>query len=219
MKKEFFKTHDGSYTLFLPQMNETYHSKFGAVNEAVHVFIQAGFLQLKKPKVKILEIGFGTGLNVFLTLKKFLTQKNINEVFFQSLEKFPLDTEIISKLNYHTNEKEKELFNRIHRVEWNKEIQITEGFFLQKQQADLLGFNAETSFDLVYFDAFAPDKQPELWTVDVFRNMYKHLNPEGILVTYSAKGQVRRNMIEAGFTVERIPGPPGKREMLRAIKK
>ncbi len=218
MKKEFFTTHDGSFTLFIPEMNETYHSKFGAINEAMHVFIHSGLEQMNKPVIKILEIGFGTGLNAFLTAKFFFNQKRIAEIYYESIEKFPLEEEIYKKLNYAETDEENRLFLQMHQADWNRDAELFPGFVLHKKKTDLIDFYSDKQFDLVYFDAFAPNKQEELWTVEIFRNLYNHMNKKGILVTYSAKGQVRRNMLEAGFYVERIPGPPGKREMLRAVK-
>ncbi len=219
MKKEFFKTKDGSFTLFIPEMNETYHSKFGAVNEAKHVFIKAGLQALKKPEIQLLEVGFGTGLNAFLSLKYLLSDKTLKKIYYHSLEKYPLEKKFLSDLNYTSNLKEKAFFDQLHSAEWNMPVEILPGFVLFKQQMDLQNFHSNTYYDLIYFDAFAPNKQPELWTQEIFDNLYRHMNPSGVLVTYSAKGQVRRNMQAAGFMVERLPGPPGKREMLRAVKK
>ncbi len=218
MKREFFKTHDGSFTLFLPEMNETYHSKFGAINEAMHVFIRSGLEQKKLPEINILEVGFGTGLNVFLSIKYFKEQKIIKEIYYESLEKYPLEEEIFTRLNYAGNDDEKELFLKMHHADWDKPVELIPGFTLLKRKLDLMNFYSDKVFDLVYFDAFAPNKQEELWTVEIFKNLYTYMKSGGILVTYSAKGQVRRNMQQAGFKVERIPGPPGKREMLRAVK-
>jgi len=219
MRKEFFKTHDGSYTLFLPEMDETYHSKFGAIKEALHVFINSGLSQINLPVINILEIGFGTGLNTFLSLKYLLTQEKIHKINYHSIEKYPLKSEIINFLNYAVDEDEQKIFRYMHETEWNQAIEIIPGFQLYKDKTDLIKFELDSFFDLIYFDAFAPNKQPELWSQSIFEKMYRHMNTGGILVTYSAKGQVRRNMQSAGFIVERIPGPPGKREMLRAYKK
>ncbi len=218
MKKQLFKTGDGSFTLYLPEMNETYHSKFGAVNEAKHVFIKSGLQYINKDSVKILEVGFGTGLNAFLSLVFFLKTKKIKNIYYHSLEKFPLPGDITEKLNYFTSKKEKKLFEILHQSPWNQEVEIVPGFVLYKQKTDLQDFKFPLLFDLVYFDAFAPNKQAELWTPQIFSNLYGHMNKKGIFVTYSAKGQVRRDLASAGFDVERIEGPPGKREMLRAVK-
>jgi len=208
-------TNDGSKTLFLPEMDETYHSVFGAKTESEHVFIKAGYQQINASKISILEVGMGTGLNVYLTYLE--QQKDAKEIYYETLEKYPLSAEIYNELNY-ANDENKQVFNLIHQSEWHKIIQLNKNFKLKKVQTDLIYFSSKNTFDLIYFDAFDPAKQPELWTEKVFRNMYNCLNNNGILVTYSAKGIVRRAMQAVGFTVERIPGPPGKREMMRATK-
>jgi len=217
MNIKIIKTKDGSQSLYLPDLNETYHSVFGAITESEHVYIEAGYKSLTKQKINILEIGFGTGLNVFLTC--LAAKNNDKKIYYETLEKHPLPQDIILKLNNFEKEIHQILFERIHQAPWQKAVNITPQITLHKIQTDLLYYKTNKLFDLIYFDAFAPDKQPELWTAEIFEKMYDFLNPDGILVTYSAKGQVRRNMLAAGFMVERLPGPPGKREMLRAIKK
>jgi len=209
-------TDDGSKSLYLPEINETYHSKFGAKNESEHVFINAGFKQIQKKEIAILEVGFGTGLNVLLTY--FEALKSQQKVFFESLEKYPLPENILPEINNFDDTAYRELFHRIHQAAWQQPVNLSKNFTLLKNQVDLLAYQTTHKFDLVYFDAFAPDKQPEMWTADIFTKMYNLLNENGILVTYSAKGSVRRTMQATGFKVERIPGPPGKREMLRAKK-
>ena len=216
MKIKVIITDDGSKSLYLPEMNETYHSKFGAKNESEHVFINAGFKQIQKKEIGILEVGFGTGLNVLLTY--FEALKSQQKVFFESLEKYPLPENILPEINNFDDTAYRELFHRIHQAAWQQPVNLSENFTLLKNQVDLLAYQTTHKFDLVYFDAFAPDKQPEMWTTAVFTKMYNLLNENGILVTYSAKGSVRRTMQAAGFEVARIPGPPGKREMLRAKK-
>ncbi len=209
-------TKDGSKSLFLPDMNETYHSKFGASTESEHVYIQSGYYFQQKTELAILEIGFGTGLNVFLTAKA--QQNDHRKIFYESLEKYPLSTDIIQELNNFNVPEDINLFQQIHQIPWEAPYEIVPGFELKKRQVDLLDYITEQKFDLVYFDAFAPDKQPEMWTPEVFNKLYQQMHPQGVLVTYSAKGSVRRTMQAVGFTVARIPGPPGKREMLRAVK-
>ena len=216
MEIKIINTDDGSSSLYLPSMNETYHSKFGAQTESMHVFINAGYKQLHKNNIHILEIGFGTGLNVFLTYKQHIYDKKT--IYFETIEKFPLHKSIYTKLNFTQSTAEKSIFYKIHESEWQKDIYIDDNFVLCKKEVDLINYNSDKHFDIIYFDAFDPAKQPELWTEDVFDKMYKLLNNNGILVTYSAKGIVRRAMQNVGFKVERIPGPPGKREMMRAIK-
>ncbi len=217
MNIKIIKTKDGSQSLYLPDLNETYHSIFGAITESEHVYIEAGYKSLTKQKINILEIGFGTGLNVFLTC--LAAKNNDKKIYYETLEKHPLPQDIILKLNNFEKEIHQILFERIHQAPWQKAVNITPQITLHKNQTDLLYYKTNKLFDLIYFDAFAPDKQPELWTAEIFEKMYRFLDTDGILVTYSAKGQVRRNMLAAGFKVVRLPGPPGKREMLRAVKK
>ncbi len=209
-------TGDGSKSLYLPEMNETYHSKFGAKTESEYVFIRAGYQYVAKSQIRILEIGFGTGLNVLLTYMAHLKDKR--KIFYESLEKYPLPQKIIKEINVYKETEVKEIFSIIHNVPWQEDVALSKRFVLHKNQIDLLDFESKKNFDLIYFDAFAPDKQPEMWSERVFEKMYMALNKNGVLVTYSAKGSVRRTMQAVGFSVERLPGPPGKREMLRAVK-
>lgn len=217
MKIKVITTNDGSKSLYLPEMNETYHSKFGAKTESEHVFIKAGYRYISKPEIRILEIGFGTGLNVLLTWLE--CAKTPKKIYYETLEKYPLPDRIVKDINNFENDQLSTFFKQIHKAPWNKDFAINPNFILHKKQVDLQYFKPKLNFDLIYFDAFAPNKQPEMWTPEIFQKMYDALNLNGVLVTYSAKGSVRRTMQAAGFTVERIPGPPGKREMLRAVKK
>ena len=218
---ELQKTADGSHTLFIPELNETYHSIHGAIQESQHVFIKNGLHYFSDKKtVSILEVGFGTGLNALLTL---LDKQNLaQQVNYVSLEKFPLNLALIEQLNYTTqlklNVAQTALFNQLHICEWNKLTSITNNFNLLKIEKDLADFQYETTFDIVYFDAFAPEKQAELWTAEIFSKIYDLLRPNGILVTYCAKGVVKRTIKSVGFQLETLPGPPGKREMIRAKK-
>ncbi|PKP10880.1 MAG: SAM-dependent methyltransferase [Bacteroidetes bacterium HGW-Bacteroidetes-4] len=219
LNRQIVKTDDGSHTLIIPELNEHYHSIHGAIQESMHVFIQAGFNQLANAsKLSILEIGFGTGLNTLLT---FIHSK-MNQQFIEycTIEKYPLVNEEFMQLNYASilNDYPNDLLYRMHNAPWKKPTAIDSEFTLLKLHQDLLHLQVDNTFDLVYFDAFGPDKQPDLWTEDVFKTIYGLMNRGAILTTYSAKGQVRRNMKNAGFKVERIAGPPGKREMLRAKK-
>ena len=216
MNIKVIDTHDGSKSLFLPEMNETYHSKFGAITESKHVFIRSGYQFVEADEISIFEVGFGTGLNVFLTYLE--QQKDHRKIYFETIEKYPLPDEVIEQINIFENPQEKELFARLHRSGWEKQVALNENFILCKRQADLSDYQSDRKFDLVYFDAFAPNKQAEMWSEEIFQKMYDLLKEKGVLVTYSAKGSVRRTMQAVGFTVERIPGPPGKREMLRAMK-
>ena len=220
---EIFKTEDGSDSLFNPILNEVYHSKHGAINESNHVFIKAGLEYVSDcfKTINILEIGFGTGLNVLLTLD-YCHSKN-TRIRFYTLEPFPIESEVYSNLNYHKFCKlpdSRLLFNNIHQSSWNQEIWLNDNFLFYKSKKGIEEEQFSSNrFNLVYFDAFAMDIQPELWSKQVFEKIYHSMEEKGVLVTYAAKGQVRRNLKDAGFSVERIPGPKGKREMLRATKK
>ena len=214
---ELLTTKDGSHTLYHQELDETYHSRHGAIQEAYHVFIKSGLELLKsKNEISILEIGFGTGLNACITyLESLKSGQNIN---YNSLEKYPVEKKIWEKLNYAQNLNiEVSTFEKFHEVAWNSPQYISEYFILNKIQNDLNSYKANIEFDLIYFDAFGPRVQPDLWTEEIFKSMLEVLKPNGILVTYSCKGDVKRAMIKAGFKIEKIPGPPGKREMLRAF--
>lgn len=216
MKREIIITSDGSTTIHLPDWNEQYHSKHGAIQEAYHVFIKNGLELQKKEEISILEIGFGTGLNCFITFLE--SNKTINYV---GVEAYPVVAEEVLKLNYVTELKaknEQAVFNKMHALPWEEKHKITQNFSLTKRQQFFKDIDDKEQFDLIYFDAFGAEHQPDLWTEEVFKRMFGALKENGILVTYSAKGSVRRAMQAVGFTVERLPGPPGKREMLRATK-
>jgi tRNA U34 5-methylaminomethyl-2-thiouridine-forming methyltransferase MnmC len=216
------ETEDGSHSLYSKELNESYHSKFGAINESKHVFINAGLNHLSNTlkEINLLEIGFGTGLNAFLTYLK--CNKNKVKVNYYSIEPYPLSSEIYRQLNYSEilgKKGPRHLFISLHKFEWNRMVNLNEYFSLTKMKEKLEGTKLRLDFfHLVYFDAFSPDVHPELWTQGIFEKIYSSLKTDSIFVTYSAKGAVRRNLQEAGFEVERIPGPKGKREMLRAFK-
>lgn len=217
--RELITTADGSHSLFVPALNEHYHSVHGAVQESLHVFLQQGFAAVaEKTPLQILEIGFGTGLNAWLTL---LAAKG-REVVYTSLEAYPVEIAQATALNYPQQqgaEGDATLFAALHQAAWNEAVPITPEFTLCKQHTTLEVFEAGSGvYDLIYFDAFAPRVQPELWTAEVFRKLFTASAAGAVLTTYCAKGEVRRNMQAAGFTVERLPGPPGKREMLRGKK-
>jgi tRNA U34 5-methylaminomethyl-2-thiouridine-forming methyltransferase MnmC len=216
---EIRATDDGSLTIFAPLFGETYHSINGAITESKHVFIDAGLRQIHKSPIHILEIGFGTGLNAFLTLLESETGKQ--EMQYHTIERYPIDENIFTQLKYPAilaPDKEN-IFLSMHQTEWNKNITVNVHFQFKKIKDDIQSFDYGIDFyNLVYFDAFSPNIQPELWTEAVFDKIYKSMIKGGILTTYCAKGQIRRNMQTVGFKVERLPGPPGKREMLRAIK-
>lgn len=218
LKRELQVTSDGSHTLYMPDMDEHYHSVNGAIQESEHVFIEAGLHRLSKKEIRVLEIGFGTGLNAFLTLLDSM-QTDVNITYY-SMELYPLDIALVQNLNYGKVlcTGEEDMFMALHEAPWNQSASITPNFTLHKMKGDCNQAELPNEIDLVYFDAFAPDKQPEMWNQELFNKLYFRMNAGGILTTYCAKGAVRRTMKESGFSVERIPGPPGKREMLRATK-
>lgn len=218
INRELQQTADGSHTLFIPEMDEHYHSVNGAVQESRHVFIEAGLHHQTQKDITVFEIGFGTGLNAFLTLLD--AEENNRSVNYYSVELYPLASELVGALNYGDVicPEKKEWFGALHAASWNEAAKITDRFTLHKIQGDSNTCQLPEDIDLVYFDAFAPDKQPEMWSQEIFDKIYAHTSEGGILTTYCAKGVVRRMMQKAGYSVERIPGPPGKREMLRAMK-
>ncbi|MDR1344159.1 MAG: tRNA (5-methylaminomethyl-2-thiouridine)(34)-methyltransferase MnmD [Tannerellaceae bacterium] len=214
---EVQQTADGSHTLFVPEINEHYHSVNGAIQESLHVFINAGLRCLSKENIRILEIGFGTGLNALLSLLEAERTDKLR-IEYHTVELYPLPAELTSALNYAEQlcPGRKEWFDALHTAPWGEDVMITPNFILHKIKGDCNLCELPDSIDLVYFDAFAPDKQPEMWSQEIFDALYKRMAEGGILTTYCAKGAVRRMMIKAGYSVERIPGPPGKREMIRA---
>ncbi len=219
-------TSDGSHTLYVPELDEHYHSIHGAVQESNHIFIQAGLVESRKSlvkslkKVKILEVGLGTGLNALLTYLE--AEKQDIQIEYTAIEAFPLEEEIYEALNFSSlipGENVDTIMNLIHASAWNIPVELSPDFVLFKRHEALENIILEPDrYDLVYFDAFAPEVQPELWTEDVFRKIYNSMIGGGILVTYCCKGDVKRAMKAAGFTIEKLPGPPGKREMLRGKK-
>lgn len=220
MKRHLIVTGDGSHSLFVPELDEQYHSVHGAIQESNHVFISSGLNICTKSNLVVFEIGFGTGLNAFLTFLK--SEKTGIKVNYIGIEKYPLIPLEYKELNYASMicQKYEETFLFIHDCIWGKQIEITPLFSIQKINSDLKDENLDTLpfFDLIYFDAFAPNKQPDLWIKEIYQKIYNHSNPGAILVTYCVKGIVRRDLQQVGFSVERIQGPPGKKEMLRATK-
>ncbi len=214
-------TSDGSHTLYVPHIKEQYHSLNGAVTESMHVFIERGYNYSSTPFPVILEIGFGTGLNCLLTALQ--AEKLKRATTYYSIDNNILPPEITGQLNYGRilPDKAKSLFPVIHEISWGDRIQISEYFELQKIYSDIAqpDWQLTGNFDIVYFDAFGPDKQPEMWTGEIFRKIYERTVPKGVFLTYSAKGEVRRRLAKVGYTMERLAGPPGKKEMLRGIKK
>jgi len=217
-------TDDGSHSIFNSALNEHYHSTHGAIKESQHVFINAGlqkFLEQKPDQINILEVGLGTGLNVLLTLL-YLQKNNIKiPVNYFALEPYPLQKEITEQLNYKTilnYDRAETILRSIHECATNTPIELNSTLSFTRIENKLQQEIFATKFDLVYFDAFAPQVQPELWEKEIFEKLYANMNPQTILTTYCAKGEVKRNLKAAGFIVEGLPGPPGKREITRAIK-
>jgi len=219
MNRKLILTEDGSHTFYLPDLQESYHSVHGAVQEARHVYINAA-LKAALPifsEIRLLEVGFGTGLNALLTLLENTAQK----IYYCGVEAFPMTTSEVKKINYpEILQIEPALFQSLHNATWNRDYEpITSAFYLKKLATTLqTAVLPDNYFNVVYFDAFAPSVQPELWSDEIFEKIYASMTVGGIMTTYSAKGSVRRAWQQAGFTVERLPAPAGKREMLRAVK-
>lgn len=219
MKREIITTGDGSKTIQIKEWEEQYHSKHGAIQEAYHVFIRSGLDLYKNSDLSILEIGFGTGLNALITLLEH--EKLGLTIYYTGIEAYPVSREELDQLNYLEALDARALegdFQQMHSSGWGEDVEIKTNFKLRKEQKDFKDISSSQLYDLVYFDAFGARVQPELWTVEIFQIMFEALKPQGYLVTYAAKGSVRRAMLQVGFLMERLPGPPGKREMLRARK-
>lgn len=218
LKRSIITTADGSTTIQIQDWNEQYHSKHGAIQEAYHVFIKNGLNLFQGKQIAILEIGLGTGLNAFIT---FLEHHKLKQhIHYQGVEAYPITRDIAKSMNYVQElnaEKYGSIFEKIHTSQWEKDVELSQNFIFRKRKQFFSDIDDLNTFDLIYFDAFGARVQPELWTKSIFEKMYKSLKRNGILVTYSSKGSVRRAMLEVGFVVEKLQGPIGKREMLRAI--
>lgn len=221
---QLIATDDGSNSLYVPALNETYHSFHGALRESRHVFLKEGLIYWHevtgKKSVKILEMGFGTGLNAILTAD-YASKEQIS-ISYDTLEAYPLEASIVSKLNYPDllqDNSLKEQFSALHSSPWNEEVIINLHFTLHKVHQKIEDFSLENQYyDIVFFDAFAPNKQAELWTSAILEKCYKSLKARGIFVTYCAKGQLKRDLKSIGLEVQTLTGPPGKKEMVRAVK-
>lgn len=213
-------THDGSHSLFNSQLNETYHSVHGAIQESKHVFIKNGLNFLVErswaPQISILEMGFGTGLNALLTLQQSFDLNS--KIQYTTIEAFALQRNIWSNLNYGELIDVKHYFEMLHNSPWHEWVTISNNFSLLKCNARLEDVSLQQTYDLIYFDAFAPSKQHELWQMPILKKVTDCLNPNGVFVTYCAKGQLKRDLKELGLVVETLPGPPGKKEMVRATR-
>ncbi len=218
MQSDIRITDDGSHTLFNLEVREHYHSTHGAIGESKHIFIEPALLpKLHLKDLNILEIGTGTGLNVLLTYQ--VMERRDIKLYYEGVELYPIDSERIKLLNYpEITSINRDIFYSIHQSQ-DRIVEISDGFRYINRIEDLVKIHFDDScFDIVYFDAFSPDSQPELWTVDIFQKIFKSMKVDGILTTYSCKGTVKRAMKEVGFRIEKLPGPPGKREFLRAFK-
>ncbi len=214
------ETEDGSHTLYVPDLDEHYHSTHGAIQESSHIYINAGLKYIFKQDISVLEIGFGTGLNAYLTLLE--SNKSKVKINYWGLESRPLSSYIINQINYpYLLQQDRTLFDDLHECEWGSVNTISSQFSLCKLNIDITTsklFSVIGIFDVIYYDAFAPDKQEKVWAIEIFDFLFKHTSKGGVLVTYCAKGEIRRRLQQVGYRVERLPGPKGKREILRAIK-
>jgi len=219
LKREIITTEDGSVTIYLPEMQETYHSKFGAIQEAYHVFIKNGLDLVKDRPISVLEIGFGTGLNAFITFLEAAGRGQ--DIHYTTVEAYPVSAEEAAQLNYVTQLNAApyaEVFAHMHNSTWGVDVKLSDGFTLNKRQQRFEEVNDVNRYDLIYFDAFGYPSQPDLWSEAIFNAMHAALKTNGILVTYACRTVIKKAMQQAGFTTQKLAGPPGKREMLRAYK-
>jgi len=224
MNREIIVTTDGSNSIAIPAMGVTYHSTHGAIQESMHVFIESGLCFIKTINsypntLSIFEMGFGTGLNALLTVADAAMTSQF--IYYETIEIHPLETDIALSLNYcdQLNRPDlKTLFTQMHQCEWDIAIALTPFFTFKKMKTGLAEYIPSRLFNIIYFDAFAPEIQPDLWTVTVFKKLYHAMEENAVLTTYCSKSIVRKAMAEAGMQVEKIPGPPHKREMVRARK-
>lgn len=217
MRKIVF-TADGSHSIYIPELDEHYHSVNGAVQESEHIFIKNGFESCGATPLHIFEVGFGTGLNALMTATRCINGQR--EVYYTAIEKYPLDDTMVRLLNYDqfTGDEGKNIFRLIHDSVWGQMNRIWRNFYLMKIKGDVVTDHLTGSFNLIFFDAFGPDKQPEMWTTGIFKKIAEVTVTDGLLVTYSAKGYVKKNLRACGFKVKRFPGPPGKRHFIKAVK-
>lgn len=220
MKREIIITNDGSTTIHIPDWNENYHSTHGAIQEAKHVFIKNGLDLLQNQKsISLLEIGFGTGLNAFITFLETLDKEKVNYV---GVEAYPISSEEIAQMNYVSELQATQyqvIFDKMHSCDWESQQNITNNFILTKRRQFFQDIDDKEQYDLIYFDAFGFPLQPELWSEVIFKKMFDALLPNGVLVTYACRTSIKNAMLSVGFSIEKLPGAPGKREMLRAIKR
>lgn len=222
---EIIKTADGSHSIYVQGLDEHYHSIHGAIQEAQHVFIKMGLMHIASTlphpntPINILEIGLGTGLNAFITFME--ARKAGLTIHYTALEAYPISAELAGKLNYVellNAQQDQPIYDKIHSSEWDKKNAFSDQFTLHKIKNTIQECVFEEYYDLIYFDAFGPRVQPEMWTEDIFNKLYAVTKPQGCLVTYCAKGEVKRTLKKVGFSLETLQGPPGKREMVRAVR-
>jgi len=222
MERKIIFTQDGSHSVYATELDVFYHSIYGAIRESMHVFIEPGlkFFEPAQQQMYIFEMGFGTGLNVLLTL--LYAEKEKKKIYYHAVEAFPLENLFIKKINYCSQLNRPDLqpaFDLLHSSEWEQDIEIGPYFILHKMHVDFNYYEINAQFQIIYYDAFDPINQPGLWTAPIFKKLFDMLTPGGYLLTYCSKGTVRRMMQEVGFVVEKLPGPPHKREIIRAGKR
>lgn len=218
LKREIIRTNDGSTTIHLPEWDESYHSKHGAIQEAYHVFLKNGMSLFEGKPITVLEIGFGTGLNCFITYLE--SKKNNQTIDYVGVEAYPVQMDEAMQMNYpnEIDASESSIFKQMHECSWEFKNKLSTTFTLTKRKQFFQNIQDDATFDVIYFDAFGYRVQPELWSEAIFAAMFKALQPSGVLVTYACRTSIKNAMISAGFSVEKLPGAPGKREMLRATK-
>src|SRR5690606_26325286 len=217
MNREIIVTEDGSHSLFVKDMGETFHSKHGAVQESAHVYIKNGIALINKETINVLEYGFGTGLNALLTLE--FAVNNNKTIVYESIEAYPLTAYEFELLNYDDYVKIRVSLQKLHELPDDINESVTESFSKLKYFCKVEDLNTTNKFDVIYFDVFGFDYQSELWSAEILQKAYDFLNTDGIFVTYACKGLINRRLKELGFKVHKTAGPPGKREMIIAVKK
>ncbi|MGK7389631.1 MAG: tRNA (5-methylaminomethyl-2-thiouridine)(34)-methyltransferase MnmD [Candidatus Cyclobacteriaceae bacterium M2_1C_046] len=220
MSLKIIKTEDGSHSLYNPELKETYHSSHGALTESKHVFIKMGlnfYVEEYVPKeIKIFEVGFGTGLNSLLAWQ--WAEEHKIKIVYHSIEQYPLEKEVVEEINYGELLGEQEKFTSLHYIEWDIQTELSSFFTLEKINAIWQEYQIGDKYQVIFYDAFAPSKQPEMWEEHLIKKCYKALDTPGILTTYCARGQFKRDLSAAGFEVQTLPGPPGKKEMVRGLR-
>lgn len=220
LKTVIVNTDDGSHTLYQNDIDEHYHSTFGAFTESRHIFIEQGLKAVNKRGIHVFEMGFGTGLNCLLSYIE--AEKSNKKVMYHTIENHPLDIENALQLNYSSllGKQAAKVFHNLHTAKWDTDIQMSDFFNIRKINQDINDYTFDDTYDIVYYDAFSPKAQPEVWQYSIFRRIYEHLNDHGFIITYCVKGEVKALLVKCGFHLQKLPGPPkGKREILKAIKK